>query len=87
MGRVPRLLRQAKEDQLMELAEIDKRFTYHQPGSQQVAQRHELVRREVGELAAYLNEILPESREKALAFTALEEALMWSNAAIARNQS
>ena len=31
-------------------------------------------------------DILPESREKSLAYTALEESLMWANAAIARNE-
>ena len=28
----------------------------------------------------------PESREKSLAFTKLEECIMWANAAIARNE-
>lgn len=34
--------------------------------------------------ALTLNKMLPEGREKALAFTALEEASFWAHAAIAR---
>jgi len=37
-------------------------------------------------LAAYINENCPDSREKSLAFTKLEEAVMWANASIARNE-
>jgi hypothetical protein len=68
-------------------AEITKRFTSHAPRSQATVEAHVMAREVFGKLAAVLNELLPESREKSLAFTALEEALMWSNAAIARNQS
>jgi hypothetical protein len=31
-----------------------------------------------------LNELVPDSREKSLAITHLEEAVMWANAGIAR---
>ena len=70
----------------MEHDEIRKRFTHHPPGSDQVVRAHEVVRKEFLGTALVINSILPESREKSLAFTALEEALMWTNAAIARNQ-
>ena len=36
------------------------------------------------DLAHVLNELVPDSREKSLAITHLEEVMMWSNAAIAR---
>jgi hypothetical protein len=32
-----------------------------------------------------INDLCPESREKSLAITNLEQAVMWANAAIARN--
>jgi hypothetical protein len=37
-------------------------------------------------LAAYISEKCPESREKSLAITKIEEAVMWANASIARNE-
>lgn len=36
--------------------------------------------------AAYINEHCPDSREKSVALTKIEEAAMWANAAIARNE-
>jgi hypothetical protein len=38
------------------------------------------------QLAAGINEKCPDSREKSLAITHLEETVMWANAAIARNE-
>lgn len=38
------------------------------------------------ETASIINGWCPESREKSLAMTKLEEAMFWSNASIARNQ-
>ncbi len=37
-------------------------------------------------LAQYVLALTPESREQSLAVTKLEEAMMWANAAIARNE-
>lgn len=64
--------------------EMDKRFSYHAPDAVRQG-LHTGWRSEVRALAEYLGEIGSESREKALALTALEEALMWGNAHIARN--
>lgn len=68
----------------MDKMEIIKRFTYHAPQQGQPEIYGEIRNRAQG-IALYLNDVCPESREKALAFTALEEAVMWANAAIARN--
>ncbi|MDT2194096.1 DUF7681 family protein [Paenibacillus larvae] len=38
------------------------------------------------ELAYLINEICPNSREKSLAITNLEQVVMWANASIARNE-
>jgi hypothetical protein len=70
----------------MDQAKLRKRFKHHPPG-ERAAIAHGLVRNDFTDLAVSLNDLLPESREKSLVFTALEEALMWANAAIARNQS
>ena len=65
-------------------AEIEHRFSYHAPSeSKRVV--HENVRMVYRQLAHEVSDTLPESREKSLALTALEESLMWANAAIARN--
>lgn len=70
----------------MTLAEIEQRFTYHKPIGNQ-PQRYEALRNKAKELAIMINALVPESREKSLAFTHLEEAVMQANAAIARNEN
>jgi hypothetical protein len=66
-------------------AELANRFTYHAPkGDQQI--RYEMIRDRAHGLAAFLDEKCPDSREKSLALTHLEDAVMWANASIARNE-
>ena len=64
--------------------EIENRFTYHapKPGQPEIYQD---IRTLAKELALDINEFVPEGREKSLAFTKLEEAVMWANAGIARH--
>jgi len=59
-------------------------FAYHAPTGNK-AQSHELVRNKCQFLAQTLDSLCPPSRELSLAKTKLEEAMMWANAAIARN--
>jgi len=70
----------------MDRADIDDRFDYHPPLDEDVKRAHEMARMRFKELALVVNELVPESRgrEKALAVTALEQALFWTNAGIAR---
>lgn len=63
--------------------EIGRRFRHYPPNVERV-NRHIEVRQACRQLAERLAELLPESREKSLAITATEEAMMWANAAIAR---
>jgi hypothetical protein len=65
--------------------ELAKRFTYHAPKGDQ-ATRYELIRDRAHDFAAFLDENCPDSREKSLAITHLEDAVMWANASIARNE-
>lgn len=65
--------------------ELESRFTYHAPKESQ-PERYERIRYKAKMLAAYINEYCPDSREKSLAFTKIDEAVMWANAAIARNE-
>lgn len=61
------------------------RFTYHQPKENQ-PQKYENIRKNALAFAELINEMCPDSREKSLAITALEECVFWSNASIARNE-
>lgn len=67
----------------IDAAEIDLRFDYHEPTIGRSID-HAHAREAVKDLALNLAQGLPESREKSLAITALEECLFWTNAAIAR---
>lgn len=69
----------------MKNSEIEKNYTYHSPKEGQ-PERYERIRYKAKMLAAYINENCPDSRETSLAFTKLEETVMWANAAIARNE-
>lgn len=69
----------------MQQSDIDNRFTYHAPMEDQPA-RYEAIRAIVKAAAEFINEVCPESREKSLAVTHLEEAVFWANASIARHE-
>lgn len=47
--------------------------------------KYNTIRNKAIELAALIDSECPDSREKALAFTKIEEASLWANASIARN--
>lgn len=68
------------------IEDLKKRFTYHAPKEGQ-PQKYEAIRAKALELAELLNESCPDSREKSLAVTSLEESVFWANASIARNGS
>lgn len=63
----------------------ERAFTYHPPKGDQ-ASRYSRIRDTAGCLSQLLNENCPPSRELSLAQTKLEEAVMFANAAIARNE-
>ncbi len=65
-------------------ADIENRFTYHAPSPEQVS-LYGAIRDEAKDLAELVNRVCPESREKSLAMTKIEEAVMWANASIARS--
>lgn len=69
----------------MNPVELGSRFAYHPPRASQPA-RYELIRGQALHLAALIDRQCPESREKSLAITRIEEAVMWANAAIARHE-
>ncbi len=70
----------------MEVPELQNRFTYHAPKEGQV-EKYEKIRNHCHSLAQDLNAMCPDSREKSLAITKLEEVVFWANASIARDKS
>ena len=69
----------------MESTDLANRFTYHAPQNGQV-KRYQQIRDAAHEFATLINAQCPESREKSLAVTHLENAVMWANASIARHE-
>jgi hypothetical protein len=65
--------------------ELTKRFTYHPPKPGQ-PEKYTRIREAAKAFAEVLNAECPESREKSVAFTDLETAVMWANASVARNE-
>lgn len=67
------------------LDEVMRRFTYHPPHGNQT-ERYGRIRAAARTFAKLLLGCCPDSRERSLALTKLEEAVMWANASIARNE-
>lgn len=63
---------------------IENNFKYHE-SSQVQKEKYEKIRSKAKELAYLIEDIAPDSREKSLAMTKLEECVMWANSGIARN--
>ena len=64
---------------------IDRDFTYHPPKGNQQA-RYVEIRDTAKSFALLISDNCPASRERSLALTNLEQAVMWANASIARNK-
>lgn len=64
---------------------LQRAFTYHAPKGDQ-ALRYRGLRAAAGRVATQILQACPESRERSLALTKLEECVMWANASIARNE-
>ncbi|MGG1641866.1 hypothetical protein ACIFQM_11330 [Paenibacillus sp. NRS-1782] len=63
---------------------VENNFRYHAPRAGQT-EKYEAIRQKARDLAYLIDELAPNSREKSLANTKLEEAVMWANASVARN--
>lgn len=73
---------QTKEDLIKR---INNDFVYHAPHGDQL-ERYAALREAGRQLAIKIVENTPISREQSLALTNLEQAIMFANAAIARNE-
>jgi hypothetical protein len=69
---------------IMPNPQIENNFKYHapKPGQPEI---YKQIRDRAKELAVLIDEQVPNSREKSLAMTQLEQAVMWANAGVARN--
>lgn len=65
--------------------DLENRFKHHPPKNGQV-ERYEALRGHGLDLCLHILGQCPASRERSLAITKIEEAVMWANAAIARNE-
>lgn len=68
----------------MATPDLENRFTYHPPKDGQAA-TYQGLRAIALNFARTIDQQCPDSREKSLALTHLEDAVMWANASIARN--
>lgn len=66
------------------MGELKRRFTYHPPTNAQKL-KYEAVRRMALMCATWMVENVPDSHERDVAVDRIDEAVMWTNAAIARN--
>lgn len=62
---------------------ITHRYAHHAPRTQARIEAHEALRDEFAMMANVLEQVLPESREKSLAHTLLQEASWAAHAALA----
>lgn len=65
--------------------QIENNFKYHPPKGGQ-DEKYDILRGAGRTFALEVLHLCPEGREKSLAITKMEEAVMWANAAIARNE-
>lgn len=68
------------------IARIEHNHAHHPPQTAERIAAHEQVRIVTAECAKRLVELCPEGRELSLALTAMEEAMMWANSAVARSE-
>lgn len=68
------------------MIDLDNIYTYHapKPGQQYMYER---IRTKAKELAQLFERLCPAGRERSVAFTQLETAVMWANASIARSEN
>lgn len=64
--------------------DLENIYKHHAPQGDK-AEKYEAIRNKSKELACLINEICPQSRERSIAHTNLEQVSMWANASIARN--
>ncbi len=67
------------------MSDFERKFIYHEASNDQ-QDRYAAFRAKAREFAELIQASSNTSREQSLAITKIEEALMWANAGIARNE-
>jgi hypothetical protein len=62
--------------------DVDNRFALHPP-TDRTGPKHNAVREQHRQLAHWILDNVPAGRQRSLALTALQESMMWANAAVA----
>jgi len=65
--------------------ELDNIYKYHAPDATQLT-KYESLRSNAKHLATLITTYCPDSRERSIALTHIETAVMWANASIARSK-
>lgn len=66
--------------------QIENNFSYHPPKEGQ-PEKYQSIRDKAKEFAYVINDLVPNSTEKSIAMTNLEQAVFWANAGIARSKT
>jgi hypothetical protein len=69
----------------MKAEQLEQNFKYHPPQENQI-NKYQDIREQGKQLATMFLAYCPESAERTLAIRKVEEAVMWANASIARNE-
>lgn len=69
---------------MIDTADIENRFAFHAATTDEKRDAHTSIRQHCRRLADFINESVPDGREKATAITKLEEVMFWANGALAR---
>jgi hypothetical protein len=67
------------------VTELANKFTYHPPKNDTQLMTYAQIREAGRKFAMLLVTATPDTRERSLALTKIEEAVMWGNAGVARN--
>lgn len=72
---------------MLSVEDLDERFDHHPSTSEIVSDAHQTIRETFKHATEVIDDLIIDSREKSVALTKLEEAMFWSNAAVARAQA
>lgn len=73
------------QDTSVSKGQYDDLFKHHPPTPERL-KKHEALRAQAIQFARVIEELVPSSRERTLTIRALQETLMWANAALAINE-